>query len=78
MGGKNNFGGKGGGKGQNKPVDWLKQRRREQQQRDIDIKSSQETQYFWELQHNNAQKDVERGGPPRKGRKFLDDEHREL
>lgn len=62
------YGRGGGGRSER---DWVKSRRRDQQQRDVAAKTEREVDYFWQCQDSNKKRDAEKGGPPRKGRIVL-------
>eukprot|EP00452_MALV-II_sp_L67-6_P000264 gene264-89_t len=64
--------------GRGKWGDALKEKRRRQQEKDVKNKVDKEIDFFWDVQGKNAKWDAERGGPPRKGRTFLDQEEEEL
>ncbi|CAD7929274.1 unnamed protein product [Amoebophrya sp. A120] len=66
------------GGGRNDDRHWLKQKRQDQQRRDVESKTNREIDYFWDLQKSNKKYDRERGGPPRKGWKTLENEEKEL
>jgi len=58
--------------------EWGKLFRQNEQSRLKDAKISREIDYFWECQSRNIQMDQQKGGPPRKGQRFLDQEEKEL
>jgi len=58
--------------------DWGRKMRQQEQSQMKDAKVQREVDYFWDLQEKNRNKDWERGGPPRKGERFLQEEEKEL
>lgn len=56
----------------------MKEGRRQAQARDVEDKRNREIDYFWSMQARNKQNDQERGGAPRKAKRTLDAEEREL
>lgn len=57
---------------------YLKSVRRDAQQRDLDTKAQKDVAFYWETQEVNKKRDQEKGGPPRKGKRFLEEEKDEL
>eukprot|EP00392_Amoebophrya_sp_AT5.2_P002600 g2605.t1 len=58
--------------------DWLKRKRQGEQRHAVESKQQREIDYFWDLQKSNKRYDKEKGGPPRKGWKRLEEEEKEL
>jgi ATP-dependent RNA helicase DDX3X len=73
-----NYNRQGGFGGRNPNADFGKKFRQMEQDRNKHDKAFREAEMFWYTQERNVETDKMRGGPPRKGRRRLDEEEFEL